>query len=280
MAKRKKILIVEDEKPLLVAIKSKIESKGYDAIWAEEGEKGLELAKSEDLDLILLDILLPKKDGFEILEELDKLGNKTPIVIISNSGQPVEIERALKLGVKDYLVKADFSPEEVIKKVEKIIGEGSIDYSEKQEDQELEEPKNDAKKTSQSDDLKKGEDVLIVEDDEFLRGVITQKLTQEGFTVRSAIDSEESFRAIKERKPQIILLDLILPGIDGYGILARLKKDNETKDVPVIVLSNLGQDEDIERAVSAGAADYLIKSNFTPGEIVQKVREVLSKTYL
>lgn len=274
---KKRILIVEDEKPLLMAIKSKLKSKGYDVLWAEDGEKGLEMVKEEKLDLILLDILLPKKNGFEVLEELNEDGSKIPIIIISNSGQPVEIERALKLGVKDYLIKADFSPDEVVGKVEKTIGKGFLPVSEKQDvpkEEEYTKKESDSKKSVAS----KGASVLVVEDDGFLRGVIAQKLNREGFIVQSAIDAGEAFKSITKNKPQIILLDLILPGIDGYEILDRLKKEDSTKDIPVVVLSNLGQREDVDRAMSAGAVDYLIKANFTPGEIIQKVRDILKES--
>ena len=273
---KKKILIIEDEKALLEALKSKLLTSGYDVISAEDGEDGENLIKSETPDLVLLDILLPKKDGFQILEDLKKDGIIVPIVIISNSGQPVENEKALQLGVKDFLVKANFTPSEVLEKVEKTIGKGLTD--------------NDNAGANNSQDIvaqnpdisntKEGDTVLIVEDDEFLRQLVAQKLTQEGFNVIAAIDATEAFKSIHEKQPQIILLDLILPGMDGYEILDQLKKDSFTKSVPVIVLSNLGQREDIDKALKAGASDYLIKANFTPGEIVEKVRNVLKKNYL
>lgn len=271
---KKKILIIEDEKSLLEAIKSKLLMSGYDVVSAEDGEEGESLITSESPDLVLLDIVLPKKDGFQILEDLKKDGVIVPIVIISNSGQPVEIERALQLGVKDYLIKANFTPSEVLDKVEKTIGKGL--------------PAGDGAGTSQnmvaqSPDVsarREGDTVLIVEDDEFLRQLVAQKLTQEGFNVIAAIDATEAFKSIHEKQPQVILLDLILPGMDGYEILDQLKKDQFTKSIPVIVLSNLGQREDIDKAIKAGAGDYLIKANFTPGEIVEKVRAVLKQSYL
>lgn len=273
---KKKILIIEDEKALLETIKSKLLISGYDVISAEDGEDGENLIKSETPDLVLLDILLPKKDGFQILEDLKKDRIVVPIVIISNSGQPVEIEKALQLGVKDYLIKANFTPSEVLEKVEKTIGRGSTDNDNAGAN-------NGQDMIAQNPDIsntKEGDTVLIVEDDEFLRQLVAQKLTQEGFNVIAAIDATEAFKSIHEKQPQIILLDLILPGMDGYEILDQLKKDSFTKGIPVIVLSNLGQREDIDKALKAGANDYLIKANFTPGEIVEKVRNVLKKNYL
>ena len=117
--------------------------------------------------------------------------------------------------------------------------------------------------------------ILIVEDDKFLRELIAKKLSEEGFIVEEASDGEEGIRKIKEGRPDLILLDLILPSIDGFEVLEKIKEDLETKPIPVIVLSNLGQKEDIERGLKLGAFDYLVKAHFTPGEVIEKVRNAL-----
>lgn len=117
--------------------------------------------------------------------------------------------------------------------------------------------------------------ILVVEDDKFLRELIVQKLLKEGYVTAEAIDGEEGLKKIKEEKPDMVLLDIILPGIDGFEVLKRAKEDEETKDIPVIILSNLGQQEDIDKGVELGAKDYLVKAEFTPGEIVEKVRAIL-----
>lgn len=117
--------------------------------------------------------------------------------------------------------------------------------------------------------------ILIVEDDKFLRELISQKLIKEGYNIVDAVDGEEGVKKAKEEKPDIILLDLILPGIDGFEVLSRIKEDKNTIAIPVIILSNLGQKEDIERGLKLGAVDYLIKAHFTPGEIIEKVKTIL-----
>lgn len=120
-----------------------------------------------------------------------------------------------------------------------------------------------------------GSKILVIEDDQFLRDLIVKKLTDEGFDVSQAIDGEEGSRLAKEEKPDLVLLDLILPGIDGFEVLKELKSDSEFSKTPVIILSNLGQKDDIDRGLKLGAKDYLIKAHFTPGEIVKKVKETL-----
>jgi len=117
--------------------------------------------------------------------------------------------------------------------------------------------------------------ILVIEDDKFLRELITQKLTKEGYETSEAIDGEEGIKKIKEEKPGLILLDLILPGIDGFEVLSRAKGDPAISSIPVIILSNLGQKEDIERGLKLGAVDYLIKAHFTPGEIIEKIKNIL-----
>jgi len=117
--------------------------------------------------------------------------------------------------------------------------------------------------------------ILIIEDDKFLRELIAQKLIKEGYDIVEAVDGEKGIKSVKEEKPDLILLDLILPGIDGFEVLSKIKEDPVLSQIPVIILSNLGQKDDIERGLKIGAADYLIKAHFTPGEIVEKVKTIL-----
>jgi len=117
--------------------------------------------------------------------------------------------------------------------------------------------------------------ILIVEDDKFLRELIVKKMSNEGYEVVEAADGEQGLQKIKEDKPDLILLDLILPGIDGFEVLAQKKEDPFIAAIPVIVLSNLGQKEDVDKGLNLGAVDYLIKAHFTPGEIIEKVRNII-----
>ena len=117
--------------------------------------------------------------------------------------------------------------------------------------------------------------IYVIEYDKFLRELITQKLSNEGYDVSEAVDGEKGIEMVKQEKPDLILLDLILPGIDGFEVLARIKSDPDISETPIIILSNLGQKEDIERGLKMGAADYLIKAHFTPEEIIKKINDIL-----
>ncbi|MEK7542115.1 MAG: response regulator [Patescibacteria group bacterium] len=117
--------------------------------------------------------------------------------------------------------------------------------------------------------------ILLIEDDKFLRELIIQKLGKEGYEVTEAPEGEEGLLKMKKEKPDLVLLDLILPGIDGFEVLSRMKKDPNLASIPVIILSNLGQRDDVQKGMDLGAEDYLIKAHFTPGEIVDRIKAAL-----
>jgi len=120
----KKILLIEDEEIMIDLLQKKLAKEGYEVSVARDGEKGLEAIKEIKPDLILLDIVMPKMSGFEVMEGMakDKGLKKVPVIVVSNSGQPVELDRAQKLGAKDWLIKTEFDPQEVIDKVVRQIG--------------------------------------------------------------------------------------------------------------------------------------------------------------
>lgn len=120
--------------------------------------------------------------------------------------------------------------------------------------------------------------LLLVEDDSFLAGMYVTKLTMEGFEAELAIDGKAGLEKAKKTKPDLILLDVLLPKMNGFDVLRELKNDPTTKNIPVILLTNLGQKSDVVRGLDLGAVDYLIKAHFMPSEVVEKIKEVLSKS--
>lgn len=118
--------------------------------------------------------------------------------------------------------------------------------------------------------------VLIIEDDDTLLQMYRLKFEREGFEVLSAIDGEAGIGEAVGKKPDVILLDIIMPKVDGFAVLKQLKGDPKTKAIPVILLTNLGQTEDVKKGRSLGADDYLIKASFTPAQVVAKVRDTIA----
>jgi len=117
--------------------------------------------------------------------------------------------------------------------------------------------------------------VLLVEDDTFLANIYQTKFELEKFSVTVAVDGEEGLEVARKKRPDVILLDILMPKMDGFTVLEELQKDKSTKDIPVILLTNLGQKDDVERGLQMGAAGYLIKAHSKPSETVKKVKSVL-----
>ncbi len=117
--------------------------------------------------------------------------------------------------------------------------------------------------------------ILVVEDDKFLREMITRKLDKEGYESFQAVDGKEGIEQTKEVMPDLILLDLIMPGVGGFEVLEEVKGDPDTKDIPIVILSNLGQKSEVEKGLDMGAEDFLIKAHFTPREIIKKIKETI-----
>jgi DNA-binding response OmpR family regulator len=250
-----KILIIEDDKLLGDLIRTKLATAGYEVELVSDGKAGLERIKTIRPDLVLLDIVLPTMNGYEVLEGkfADDAIRDIPVIIVSNSGQPVEISRAVKLGAKDYIVKAQVDPNEVLEKVKEHLSDANM-------------------RTSLA-----GKRILSIEDDRFLSEIMIMKLLRSNCVTQAADTGEKGLEEARTFKPDVILLDLILPGISGFDVLAALKSDSELKNIPVIVLSNLGQREEVDRAMALGAAKYLVKAMSTPTQIYAEIVSLIAQ---
>ena len=280
----KKILIIEDDIILLNLLRDKFFKKGYSVIVEKNGQLGLATAERERPDLILLDMVLPEMDGITVLEHLKNgSASEIPVIVISNSGQPVEISRIKKLGVRDYLIKTEFDPEELIRVVNKFFGyknnsipknfAGKLNFKEEQ----------DASANRNGAIQNKGENktkIMIIEDDKFLRELLIKKFENENTDINGFVSAEEAFNFLENNTPHIILLDLILPGMNGFEFLKKIKSNKKTSAIPVIILSNLSEEKDKELAANLGAEDFLVKAFHSPNEIIEKTKEILAKDYI
>lgn len=121
--------------------------------------------------------------------------------------------------------------------------------------------------------------ILLVEDDKFLVDIFATRLQNACYNITTADNGEVAIALAIEKHPHLILLDIILPQMDGWEVLEKLQKEELTKHIPVILLTNLGHEEDVEKGLKSGAVGYLIKAQYTPTEVVNKVKEILEKTY-
>ena len=119
--------------------------------------------------------------------------------------------------------------------------------------------------------------LIIIEDDPFLLSILAEKLKEAGFSIEMAADGEDGLNKIKSEDFDLVLLDIVLPKIDGFKILEELRGDNQLKKIPVIILSNLYDKNNIDKAILLGAKEYIVKAYNTPEEIVLKIKSFLAK---
>lgn len=117
--------------------------------------------------------------------------------------------------------------------------------------------------------------ILLIEDDNILRELITKRLTEGGYQVIQSIDGISGLKAVNDERPDLVLLDIVLPEMDGFEVLENIKKTESLAKIPVIILSNLWQKEDIDKGLKLGATDYFIKVNFASKEILEKIKNIL-----
>lgn len=119
--------------------------------------------------------------------------------------------------------------------------------------------------------------VLVVEDERMLTEMYATKFVMDGFKVEKAFDGLEGLEKAKHLKPDVILLDIIMPKLDGFAVLKQLRAEAMFENTPILLLTNLGQDDDIKKGKELGADDYFVKANHTPADVVAKVNELLAK---
>ena len=119
--------------------------------------------------------------------------------------------------------------------------------------------------------------ILLIEDDSFLSEIYVAKFQESGFEVVVAHDGAMGLAKIKEQAPDLILLDIVMPNMDGFEILNAVKKDPSIQHIPVVILSNLGEQENVQKGLELGAVAYIVKAHYTPTEVVATVNEILSK---
>ena len=245
--KIKKILVVDDDADLTLVIGEHLRRRGYEVFVSNSGMDAIKKAIDLQPDLITLDLLMPKMDGYFVTKLL-KQNPKTkdiPIVIVS---AVFEKEKCFRLGIADYITKPFDSAllADTITRTEKMI-------------------KGEA--------LKKK--VLVVDDDPDIVAVLTLSLTNRGYSVYNSYDGIQAIATAKKEKPDMIILDLMLPAVDGFSVIKALKNDPETAPIPIIVITGRTI-EDREKAIQLGAKEYLIKP-FTMRILFEELDKILAK---
>ena len=262
----KTIILAEDDVFLASVIRKKMELLGATVIPFTNGSDCLESIKAKRPDLVLLDVQLPGLNGYEVLHDLyqSKITPELPVIVISNSGQDVEIEKILQLGIKDYIVKANFEPAEVFVKIFEAL---NLDYT---KDDGVSLVINEAKVAkTDGDNLVR---VLVIEDDPLLRNMLSVKLSKSHCPYMFSNDGAQVLELVSQFEPQVIVLDLMIPVKDGFQVLSELKADPRFQLIPVVVFSNKSGDDEKNRALKLGASSFRMKALTDLNELVAEIR--------
>lgn len=281
------IVLLEDDEFLAEVIVRKLTAAGTNIKRFRNGLEGLAAIRQYMPELVLLDIMMPIMNGYEVLQVMteEHLIDEIPVMVVSNSGQPVEIERVLKLGVKDYVVKVDFTPEEVLDKARAILVGTKRAKGLPVDEYDLH-PAPPATLTNSSktetpsqppppslDSLK----VLVVEDDPLLKNLLAVKLTASGCMPLYVDDGLKAYDLAVTFKPDVVLLDLMIPGMDGFGVLEKFQSDAELKKVPVFVFSNKSSEQDKQRVFDLGAKLFRQKAETNLSEVVSELYKLAGR---
>jgi DNA-binding response OmpR family regulator len=243
---KKRVLVIDDEADIREIVRLYLTDEGYIVIEASNGQEGILKAQTDQPDLIILDIMLPGINGFEVAKHLkdDPNTQHVPIIILSVLAQDSQYRQ----GILDYISKP-FRPEELVATVKKIFSkvDGKI---------------NRKKKT-----------VLVVDDDPDIVDVISICLKDNDITPEKAYNGLEALEKIKGKKADLVLLDINMPGMNGFEVIKHLKNDRETCDIPIVVLTGTHiAEEDKKHGLTLGVTKYLTKP-FSADELVKQIKD-------
>jgi GAF domain-containing protein/DNA-binding response OmpR family regulator/HAMP domain-containing protein len=241
-----KILVVDDDEHILHLLRHQLEIEGYHVLTARRGEDVLPLARREQPALITLDILLVDMDGFQVLQELkkDPMTSQIPVIIVSVV--PDGETRGLALGAAGYISKP-FEERQVISQVRDVLSSLGIGH-----DGQVNQ-------------------VLVVDDDRQLVEWLKETLTGSGFAVQQAYNGQEALAIVRQALPDLILLDLKMPDMDGYEVIRTLRREQATRNLPVIVITGTVFDENDRVKVLGMGVEKLLTKPFNAEALVQEI---------
>jgi len=247
MKKNHKILLVDDDTDFVEGIKIPLEANGFDVVTAFDGHVGLQKARETVPDLIILDVMLPSRDGFSVCHELksDDATAHIPIMMLTSLGNRKEGKTAAEIMARGHtaelFVEKPIEPDLLVSKANELI-----------------------KKAGKMAEGQQRIKVLLVDDDPDFIAAVKTILESHNFSVKTCYTGEDGLVAARSVNPDIILLDVMLPGKDGYAVCKELKEDEKTKMIPVVMLTSVGEkltEPDYAKAIAVThkADDYIEK---------------------
>lgn len=263
-----RIVIAEDDSMISEIYQKKFSDSGFEVLLATTGEQVVNLAKKEKLDVILLDLMIPKMNGFEVLKELRSgaYDAEIKIIICSNFSSREEQDKALELGANGFIVKSEYSPSDLVTEVQRRMGQ----YSEQKKNED-----RLGKGAVAKGKAKGGKKILIMEDEEVFIDMFGERLKQDGFEVVFARNGAWGVKEALKENFDLFIVDMIMPAMTGDEIIAKLKMEEQTQNTPIIVLSASVDAAEGRRMTEIGAAAFFEKTRITPTQLAEKVAELL-----
>ena len=259
------ILIVDDDRVSARLLQAKLTSTNRTVLIAESVLEAETIMGGERLGLIILDLFLPDGDGRNLLIDLRSRRHTedVPVVVLSGNTSPLARSECIALGANAFVEKP-FNPDEVVTTVMPYLLRGGEGHDNHSTHHTRQEPKEHRPAR-----------VLLAEDDPVTARLISHRLEREGFEVVHRTDGPAALAEAKQGGFGLILLDVKMPGMDGFEILGRLRDVEHDHATPVVMLTAMGKEEDVVRAFQMGANDYVLKP-FSPVELTARVRRLVS----
>jgi DNA-binding response OmpR family regulator len=239
------ILIADDNEANRDVLSRRLEKQGYTVATASDGQQALDMMALEDFDLLLLDIMMPAMNGYDVLKKMrmdPKLGS-LPVIVLTADNESSNVIHCIELGANDYLVKP-FDMVVLRNRIVRCLLNRRIreDVSGELNWQSGQVP-----------------EVLIVEDDEMSRDLLQKRVSRAGYNVVSVADGNAALQKLSDQPVDLVLLDIMMPGMSGVEVLQQIKADENLNQVSVIMISALDDQETIDECLQVGAEDYITK---------------------
>jgi GAF domain-containing protein/DNA-binding response OmpR family regulator len=242
---KKRVLVIDDDPNAVYFLQESMNESEFAIIGAPDGRKGLQMAREQQPDAILLDILMPETDGWQVLNDLkeDPATTNIPVILLT-----IVDKKALgfRLGAAAYLLKP-LDPALVLETLHRVIGETARPHKH----------------------------VLVVDDDPHIAEMLHQTLPESDFRLDSAEDGEAGLRAVEAHRPDVILLDLMMPKLDGFGVIERLRANPDLRRIPIIVISAKELTDAESKMLRDSVAFVMKKQGFDGGELMREIHNVL-----
>jgi DNA-binding response OmpR family regulator len=256
--KKYKIVIIEGDSAFGDHLTNDLSKKGYIVKLIKDGNDGLKGLYDDLPHLILLDVVLPGTNGYEILAKIQEepLLKSIPLFLLSTQGVPINMMQVPQNSVKDFILTFHSDTEEIIKKIDHHFG--------------IDDQQEDSKPMS----ILARKKILWIEDDKLISAILEKKITGAGFELVRAKNAEDASQVLSEMTPNAIVLDLLLPGVSGFDILEKISKDQKLKNIPIMIFSNLSKQADVDRARALGVKKFLVKAATSLDQIVAEIKDL------